>query len=130
MARFGMSPEQFLDTTPREFYLSLRDHSQIEEARLRPVLESIRMAAWKLYNTQVTKRKDLLARPEKLYRLKWDKERRPTLQTPEQMGKVFKAIARSTKGDKPRDRKRGPTGRRIRRATMEDYQKALANYGN
>ena len=97
-----MSPDQFKEITPREFFGALKDEKDRREYKTRIIADSIRMQTLKLLNIQLPRHKKI--RSEKLlWHLPWDFDAgKVKYQTAGQMKNVLKAMARDTKGNKKR----------------------------
>lgn len=101
MARFGLTAHEFLQMTPIEFYCALKDHDEIEIAKIKPACEAIRMSTLWLVNIQLPNRKRV-RKAERLFAFTWDKKQDTKPQSPEEMKGVMRAIASATKLNKPR----------------------------
>ena len=103
LSRFGISVSAFLDLTPKEFFLALKDRSEYDvdvvEGTLKPICESIRLSTLKLINVQL-KRSDQITNPRKLWVHYWEKRVFKKPQTREEMKSVMKSIARAYKKKK------------------------------
>lgn len=95
---------QFLQLTPREYYLALKDNEKILLSTTRPVCEAIRMSTWWLANLQITQKSKKIRKPEKIMRFIWDDDYKEP-QTLKQMKNVMKFIAAATKDNKKRKRR-------------------------
>ena len=97
LSRFGLSVNQFLDITPLEFWLAIKDKDEYELSKIKPVCEAIRMETWWLYNAAVDRRSKI-RKKERLMTFPWDKERslkKP--QTREEMKDVMKLMSSGKK---------------------------------
>lgn len=98
MARFGMSPGEFLEITPLEFYNAIKEFDEVEISKIKPVAEAIRMSTWWLVSVQLPKKKRI-RKPERLWTYPWDQTKKKP-QSPAEMKNVMGIIVSATKNQK------------------------------
>lgn len=102
LSRFGLTPRQFQDISPLEFYEAIKDDNELRKYPLRTIADSIRMQTLWLVNIQLPRGKKV-RNERRLWTLPWDKPQgQKELQTVDQMRQVLKRIAADTKGNKKR----------------------------
>ena len=91
-----MSYDAFLDITPGEFYLALKDESERKkdevDAIVRMICETIREQTLILFNIQL-EQKDRIDNSKKLFAFPWE-EQEDDSQTKEEMINTMKAISK------------------------------------
>lgn len=93
VSRFGLTLDQFLQLTPLEFWLAIKDKDEYELSKIKPVCEAIRMQTWWLYNVAADRRSKI-RKKERLMAFPWDKERElKKPQTREEMKDTMKLMA-------------------------------------
>ena len=102
VSRFGFSWDEFLDLTPREFYLALKDTDDFQMLALKPICNAIRLSTYWLVNIQLPKNKKI-RNPKKLWEHSWDRNELP--QTKEEMIRTMKFIAKATANNKKKGNK-------------------------
>lgn len=105
VSRFGLDMDVFLELTPYEFFHALNDYEQVEQSKVIPICESIRMNTLWLVNVQLPRGKRV-RRAQQLMKFPWDGRQQRKAQTPEQMKNVMKMIAASTANNKSRRQRR------------------------
>lgn len=95
----ALSVEEFFQLTPREIDDAIYYKNKAEEAKLKAVLEVLRLQTYWDIN-KYKKRGEKRVRKEVLMLFPWDKEPKRRFQTADEMKKMMQSIARAyNKGD-------------------------------
>lgn len=93
VSRLGITPAEFYEMTPSEFYTALSIKADMEMEEMRVQFEAARYVATHVWNASERPLKKPELDPTKLLPFAWDKKRKPTKQTPQQMLSVMMGIA-------------------------------------
>lgn len=79
LSRLHITPQQFYDLSPVEFYEALKDHQDREtimlEQQVQSTFDAMRLNALVVYNSAMGRKKGIKD-PKKLFQFPWDKEER------------------------------------------------------
>jgi len=92
LSRFGITPEEFYELSPVEFYLALADWNKKQENEIKVQYESVRYLAVHIWNAAGKSLKRPISDAQKQLPLPWDKEN-VKLQSIEEQKRQLKLIA-------------------------------------